>query len=777
MIRLGLRLVLSSGREALTRLAVITVAVACGVALLLCVLAEFHAFQADSNRACWECTQGAALPAGALPSHGLVANYSVDYYQGQTIERLDVAALGPGAPVPPGISRLPGPGQYYASPALAHLLATVPRDQLGDRFPGTPSGSIGDAALTGPEELVIFVGYSPPALAAVPGTRWVTAFSAGPGEQVFSAFFRYAFATGVIAVLIPVLILIGTATRLAAARREERFASLRLVGATQGDISVFAAVDSVISALLGTVAGIVVFLLVRPALTGATLTGTKYFASTVNPVWWEYLALLLGVPAASAGASLLALRRVLISPLGVTRRAAPPPPSLWRLAPLALGVALYVAGGLATSTQGIGVATYPGLLVTLIGLVIAGPWLTSALARLFGRVFGGVPSPLLATRRLADDPKVAFRAVRGLVLAVFLGTIVGTLVPVLDSMDATPNSNALSDVLLDTFANIEPPSPGTIPCSAYTAVRQPPQKGCAPSDLVAAENGGALSPQAASALVSGLQGLGGTTVYPIWFLPQAANPNYQGQNIAVMSCSALRSLAVLGSCAPGLTAVQVFDDSLVYSDNPHDSTKAFVSAANPGYTGSLAALPLQAVLVRVNNAATLERARTYLAVHAPPQVPGNPGVSATPPRTYGEAVAIRSGRAELAQKLFDLAVMLTIVVAGCSLVVSIGGGLVDRKRPFTLMRVSGTPLSTLTGVVLLEAVLPLAAAVVAAAGIAYGMSVFAVLRLAPAGTPVPGLNGTYWATMGACLAIALAAICVTLPLLGRMTTPASVRFE
>jgi hypothetical protein len=125
-------------------------------------------------------------------------------------------------------------------------------------------------------------------------------------------------------------------------------------------------------------------------------------------------------------------------------------------------------------------------------------------------------------------------------------------------------------------------------------------------------------------------------------------------------------------------------------------------------------------------------------VHAPPQVLGDPGVSATPPRTYGEAVAIRSGRAELTQKLFDLAVMLTIVVAGCSLVVSIGGGLVDRKRPFTLMRVSGTPLSTLTGVVLLEAVLPLTAAG---------------------------------------LVIALAAICVTLPLLGRMTTPASVRLE
>ena len=57
------------------------------------------------------------------------------------------------------------------------------------------------------------------------------------------------------------------------------------------------------------------------------------------------------------------------------------------------------------------------------------------------------------------------------------------------------------------------------------------------------------------------------------------------------------------------------------------------------------------------------------------------------------------------------------------------------------------------------------------------MCVLAVIRLAPPGTPAPGLNGTYWATMGVGLAIALVAICVTLPLLGRMTTPASARFE
>jgi hypothetical protein len=745
MILFGLKLIVTGGREALTRLVVITAAVAVGVALLLAVLAEFHAFQTGSSRPCWECTNMAELSGS--PDHGLAANYSVDFYQGQTIERLDVAALGPGAPVPPGISRLPGPGEYYASPALAHLLATVPADQLGDRFPGKLAGTIGDAALTGPDELVVFVGYTPQALAQVNNTGLVTAFGTAPGQAVFTPFFRYAFATGVVAVLIPVLILISTASRLAAARREERFAALRLVGATAGDISMIASVDAVATALLGALAGTGLFLAIQPALAGATLTGQRYFANTVNPTIWEFLGLIVAVPLASAIASLLSLRRVRVSPLGVTRRATPPPPSAWRLAPLAAGVALYIVGAVTTSTKGIGVAMYPGLLVTMIGLVIAGPWLTGVLARLCARVLNGA-APLLATRRLADDPKLAFRAVRGLVLAVFLGTIVGVLVPALDSLVATPNASALSNVLVDGLG-------GSLGSGA-----------------------GPPSPQAGAALVRGLRAIPGTTVYPLYSTPQAAKPNQlmsPGENIAVVSCAVMRDLAVLGQCAPGLAAVQVNDQSLS-SDNTHNSTEPFVSSASPAYRGSLSALLLQAVLVRVNNAATLERARTYLATHAP-QVSNGPGEAVAPPRTFAEAVAIRYQRAALAGKLFDYAVALTILVAGCSLAVSVGGGLVDRKRPFTLLRVGGTPLGTLCRVVLLEAALPLAAALVVAAGIAYGMSAVALIRLAPEGTSVSGLTATYYATLGIGLAVALAVVVATLPLLGRITSPASVRFE
>ena len=96
----------------------------------------------------------------------------MDFYQGQTITRLDVAPLGAGrAGAARHYAGSRRPVQYYASPALAALLRTVPADELGDRFPGHLAGTIGDAALNGANDLVIYVGYTPAALHAVPAPR------------------------------------------------------------------------------------------------------------------------------------------------------------------------------------------------------------------------------------------------------------------------------------------------------------------------------------------------------------------------------------------------------------------------------------------------------------------------------------------------------------------------------------------------------------------------------------------------------------------------------
>jgi len=233
---------------------------------------------------------------------------------------------------------------------------------------------------------------------------------------------------------------------------------------------------------------------------------------------------------------------------------------------------------------------------------------------------------------------------------------------------------------------------------------------------------------------------------------------------------------LLGQCAPGLRAVQVQDDS-IFDDNPRFGDVPIVGSTSPAYTGNLTALPLQTVLVKVNGPATLERVRTYLAVNAPPQVGGDASNSPTPPQTFGETLQIRTARAAAFEKIMYAAIALTLIVAGCSLAVSVGGGLVDRKRPFTLLRVGGTPLGVLSRVVLFEAAVPLVAATLVAAAIAYGTSLMAFLKLAPDGTAVPQLGRDYFTIMGIGLVIAFAVITVTLPLLRRMTAPSTVRFE
>lgn len=766
MLQLSLRLTLRSGREALVRLLITAAAVAAGVALLLGVLGELHAFESNAYKACWSCTQGASVPA-TLPAHGELWNNSVDFYQGQTISRLDVAALGPGSPVPPGVSQLPAPGTYYASPALTALLRTVPADQLGDRFPGRLAGTIGQAALTGSNELVIYIGYSPAALNSVPGTQWVTSINTGAGQQVFTAFFKDAFYVGMLAVLLPMLVLISTATRLAADRREERFAALRLVGGTPADIRLIATVEAVLSSFAGAVLGTLIFLLARPLLAGSAFFGTPYFESDVTPTLVGYLAILVIVPATAALAALISLRRVQISPLGVSRRAKPKPPTAWRLITLVIGLGLYVYGLSKTTHNSIGITTYPGILITMIGLVIAGPWITAQAAALFGRTARG-SSGLLASRRLSDNPRGAFRSVTGLVLAVFLGTMIGTLVPAIDAIQQTPGAGALSNVLVGQVGLSAPAGQqlvsgiSAIPgASVYPLYEAPAPAGGAGASGSAKKSAGSGSGAAQA------QGPGGQAAQP---------PKQYYSNEVVISCAGLRAIGALGQCAAGLTAVRTTDDSM-FGDNPIYDTKPFVSSSDPGYRGDLTKLPLQTVLVKVNNASALERVRTYLAVHAPPQTGGGTGSSPTPPRTFGETLQIRDARAALAANLAYAVVAITLVVAGCSLAVAVGGGLVDRKRPFTLLRVSGTQGGVLSRVVLLEAAVPLLSATILAAAIAYGTSVLAVVKLAPAGTAIPRLGSDYYTIMGIGLALAFLVITATLPLLRRMTAPATIRFE
>ena len=101
----------------------------------------------------------------------------------------------------------------------------------------------------------------------------------------------------------------------------------------------------------------------------------------------------------------------------------------------------------------------------------------------------------------------------------------------------------------------------------------------------------------------------------------------------------------------------------------------------------------------------------------------------------------------------------------------------ERKRPFTLLRVTGVQLRVLYRVMLLESVLPLTltALVAGAAGLGTAASIMRTLGLKAGSVTLPG--HVYFLTLGCALAASLAVVLATLPLLKRITAPDEMRFE
>ncbi len=403
MIGFGLRLVISGGREAITRLVVLAVAVGLGTGLLLTAVAAINAATTWNNRHAWFLTGTASVPAG--PAGAGVAplwwHPSGDVFDGQQINRFDVAATGASSPVPPGIPRNPGPGQYYASPALAALLRSTPADELADRYPGRLAGMIGDAALPSPNSLILIAGRTPVQLAGTPGSVRVTSIPTGvlgggdllnpkglnyipPNAPGGKSAIDLILSVVALAILAPVLIFIATATRLSAARREERLAAMRLAGATRRQVSLIAATESAVAGILGVATGFGIFFLLRIPVARIPLIGQPFFPAELSLSVPDIILVAVGVPVFAAVAARLALRRVQISPLGVARRATPKPPRAWRTAPLLAGLAelgFWTAHGPPASISGQIQAFASSFALILVGLFIAGPWLTMAAAR------------------------------------------------------------------------------------------------------------------------------------------------------------------------------------------------------------------------------------------------------------------------------------------------------------------------------------------------------------------------------------------------------------
>lgn len=757
MIRFGLRLTLRGGKESLARLVVMALAVAVGVAMLVATLAVINGLGAQNARGAWLATSSQFIPGGrgtsTSASHNSRAtwwNVSTDEFEGQVIVRVDVAPTGPNSVVPPGIARLPGAGQFYASPALAALLRTTPASELGDRFPGTDVGTIGSSALPSPSDLIIVVGDRASTMAHVPGASEVTSFatssSSGGPDTLGTTGLQIMLGVLALVLLFPVLVFIGTATRLSAARREQRFAAMRLAGATVRQVAVISGVEAVVASLVGVALGFCLFLFSRPLLVHVPFAGQPLEAGDISIGLTDILVVVIGVPVAAALVARVALRRVRISPLGVTRRVTPRAPRAYRVIPLVAGVAelaYFAVLGHPTNTGSQIQASLLGFFLVMVGLVLSGPWLTMVGSRLMATRTSHV-APMLAGRRLSDNPQGAYRAISGLILAIFVTSVsVGIISTILIDHGSTSSGSAASKTVTDQFVFDQSNSISSVPEKVLASLRS----------------------------IGGVSGVTLVRVAPPDLRTSGAVPDINGLGGSIqdglVSCAELATTPALGRCQADASYAALADDIAFMPVTKPITVAAATVWPAAHFSGHLRALRVQLIAVATDGSqSAINRAETVLDRAFPYE---------------NSATLFGQFDVETAQLLNDLkggsevVILASLLIAGCSLAVTSAAGLSERKRPLSLLRLTGVPVNVLRRVVTLETAAPLAAIALGSAAIGFVAADLFLRSQLGLTVRLPGPS--YYAILVGGLVGALAIVSATLPVLNRITRPEDARME
>lgn len=742
MIGFATRLVLKSGRESLLRFLVTGFAIGLGVMLLLTAIAGTNAVSKQNRRVAWVYSSDHNVKPNVDESmtDPLYWRIDTESYRNKLIARVDVAATGARSPVPPGISALPSDGEMYASPSLLKLIQSVPRDQLADRFPSRIAGTIDTAALPTDDTLLAIVGHRVDSFPNDDITTQLRSFetaaavSGKPHDGGTAGFNsgRVDFVVYIVAValLFPIAVFVASSTRLAAARREERLAAMRLVGATPKQITIFSAVEAVLVGLFGVVAGFVAFYVFHDALASAPVIGTAVHGEDLQLTWLNALVVATTVPAAAASIATATMARVRVSPFGVVRRARNKRPSAWRLTILGAGIvelALVVVVGVPSTSRGQQLVFLPGMLLLLIGLVVAGPWITGRMASFLVR-FSNRADVLLSGRRLSDDPSAAFRAVSGIVLAVFTGTA--------------------AFVVVNTMADYHGQS------------GKQTQRG---STVYAREFYAGGLPSAVD--LSRLDGVTGSAVLHRVPTSDSTDPMRMWNDPTVIACSDLARVPALGTCIPGAKVATVsFDPGGSIIDRSSQASMVWPSSSVS--TEELATLPVSTILVATDGSiAAKERVKTALWAAYP--TADVSGIGDWPTHVMMEQ--------QQYQQLANVIIVVGLFVAGCTLAVSLASGIIERQRAFALLRLTGVSLRELRRIVLFETAAPLVAAVLLAVVVGLlGSSLFLKAQLHETLRP-PTLS--YYLALGGGLIASLCIMCGALPLLGRATSTESARNE
>ncbi|RLP79329.1 FtsX-like permease family protein [Mycetocola lacteus] len=424
-MRLSLALVLSQNRRARVRILGIAAGIGIGIMLLLLLWGGYRALETRTER--WDSYSRFAPDtdqnsAAIVPGSGqTLAMGSTDRFREWEIQRIDVSAPDARPALFETAVTLPQAGAYLASPALAQLVAETAPAELGVRF-GSPAGILPDSVLPTPDSLVAVVVHTEQEMLDNYDARVLP--ETDPSGTGFGGIPVYGFVAilGALAVAAPVLLLIAIVADLGQVARRERTAQLRLLGAGRGVIAHLAALEMIPAAVLGVLMGALGAWLTVPLFSRVSVLDGTFFASDLRVPLGQQIVVLALVAAFVPLVAAIRARRGDRGALPGSVSVPETVPSAWRIVPLGVGVlgipALIV---LVDVLHGMiyWVAALIVLILVCVGLIIAGPYLTL----LLGRVLSGraqSASRVIALGRTVRLPRAAFRAVSGLVIALFL---------------------------------------------------------------------------------------------------------------------------------------------------------------------------------------------------------------------------------------------------------------------------------------------------------------------------------------------------------------------
>ena len=744
------RLVIAGDRSSRRRLLGIVAGVMVGITVFLMLAAASQAFGERSRRSTWNQPVSAnptyLEPDTVLtPATAAIAS-TTDYYEGRVITIMLVAATPDTSVRVPGSDVVPRPGQYLASPALAELIDSAPADQLGERY-GEQVGALSNDAVEGPDSLVAVIGADQSQVLGrqgpgMPPPQVVTELV---GHDYASQVWRIVAAIGAIATLVPVLLLIAIVTDLGAAQRAERFATLRLIGATPGQVARIAAAETAATTLLGALLGVITYLALIPAAARIVINSSRFFPHDLLASPAVIAASVLGTTLGATAVAWWRTRRAGIGPLGASRERSERPPRLRSLLPLLTGLAgltavRVVSRGSEVSVTTIGLLLVGSFCLTMLGLLWAGPLLTSWSARLARRGARSA-AQVISLGRLAQHPRAAFRAVGGLVIAVYVVTLfavaitaaVGTAVP-------TQGAGYLPTTTLYTIAG--PSDPAAL--------------GAVANRLGDVEGVGTV----ALARMEAPRGSGGA---------EESEGSEDSERDKEQNRAGMR-LTLSVEDARALGAGDAQSDTGWVSVSSRWLVNA---AADPEPAEAPGEEPAPTVLLAGTDggAGALERARTLMET-------SDLNLTMYPITRSDRTAVMATAMENQFATLGYIGILIAAGVSTVSLAVSTIASLLARRRMLSLLRLVGMPRDVLRHSVAYETLLPVAG--VLALGIGAAVYTAWILVTGTSSRSIGWPTGSYYAVVGACLALTGLAIVASARAAGRMVSGSAggtVRFE